>query len=222
MKINEFFQKGYYINLDHRVERREEFEKEVARLGLSNFFERHSGVTDMVAANQYQSHEQEYVKHGLCCSKAFHNVFTKMKSDGIDRGLVCEDDMYFLDGGLGTVEAALDQLQDLPEWDMVYFGGLVHDRDAIQVAPNLLKVNKVLTMHAVGYNKKILDTLLTYVPYRDSIYDGWVANRNYITKYLVYPESVIQREGPSDIDVSGKALRRRNWSDSYANLNIRK
>ena len=33
MKINDFFEKGYYINLDRRPDRRAEFEAEVKKSG---------------------------------------------------------------------------------------------------------------------------------------------------------------------------------------------
>ncbi len=220
MKIDQFFQKGYYINLERRPERRVQFEQEAARLNLPNFFERHLGVDDIPAAKALNPWEPSYVWSGMCCSKAFHNVFTKMKADGIEYGLVCEDDMCFVDGGLETVEAALDQIRQFPDWDVLYFGGLVVDHRAKQVSENLVTANRILTMHAVGINHKVLDTLLTYRPYRDCIYDGWMTCRTDLKKYMVYPKSVIQREGPSDIDVTGNALTNRTWDDAYNKLEI--
>ena len=220
MKINDFFQKGYYINLDRRPDRRELFEQEVSGAGLSGFFERHAGVEDMAAANVTQAHEPETIKKGLCCGKAFHNVFKKMQSDGVERAIVCEDDMYFLSGGQAIIERALDQLQQFPDWDMIYFGGLVIDPEARQVSENLLRVNTVLTMHAIGYNKRALDVLLKYKPFIECVYDGWVGERKDLVKYMVYPAAVIQREGTSDIDASGNSLSNKHWEDSYARIKL--
>jgi len=220
MKIDQFFQKGYYINLERRPERRVAFGKEVENLNLVGFFERYLGVDDIPTARAINPWEPSYVWSGMCCSKAFHNVFAQMKADNVERGLVCEDDAHFLDGGLSTIEAALDQIEQFPDWDLLYLGGLVKDHQGIQVSENLLRVEKVLTMHAVGVNRKCLDEILTYRPYHDSIYDGWMAHRTSLKKYLVYPKSVIQNEGPSDIDASGHSLLNKNWDDSYDKLKI--
>ena len=35
MRINDYFSKGYYINLDRRTDRREEFETEMEKYGLN-------------------------------------------------------------------------------------------------------------------------------------------------------------------------------------------
>lgn len=223
MKIQDFFQKGYYINLDRRTDRKEYFEQHTKQLGLEGFFERHSGVDGFDEVDLYKPEETVTVKKGLCCSKAFHNVFKKAKEDGAERVLVCEDDIGFLPGGQELVEKALDQLQQFPNWDMIYFGGLViGGEETVQVTENLLKANTILTLHAVGYNTKCLDKVLEYKPYEECIYDGWMGQRHYWEKYLIYPAAVIQIEGPSDIDASGYAISTNHWLSNYDSIIIKK
>lgn len=218
MKITEFFQKGYYINLPSRPERKARFEQEMTRAGLGGFFEWSPGVSDMERARAAQPHEKEYVHRGLCCSKAFYNVFQKIKDSGVERAVVFEDDAKIEPEGLRLVESALDQLQSFPNWDMIYFGGLVIDNKVERVSENLVRANTILTLHAVGYNKKCIDHLLTYVPYRDCIYDGWIGDHHNLEKYIVYPMAMTQHEGPSDIDVSGNALTANHWKSAYNKL----
>ncbi len=220
MKIDEFFQKGYYINLDKRPERKKLFENEVSRIGLSSFFERIPGVDDIETAKENKPSENETVWKGDCCSKAFHNTFLKIKEEGYDRVLVCEDDMMFCENGLENVEKALDQISEFPDWDFLYFGGLIIDGEVKRVSENLLKPNIVLTFHAVGINSKCIDELLTFRPYTDCIYDGWIGDRTYFNKYFVHPMSVIQREGESDIDITGNAITHDIWNGSYNKFRI--
>lgn len=218
MKIDQFFEKGYYLNLDRRVDRREHFEKEVKRHGLENFFERIPGVDSKDEPNLLQRH--------CYCGLSIHNTLKKIKENNLDRSLFLEDDMYFYDGGLEPglqiVEKALDQLQFFPDWEIIYFGGYVFDEEVEQVSENLLKVKTVLTTHAMGLNKPVIDKLLEYVPFVDSPIDGWIGERKHIVKYLVWPLAVPQLGDRSDLDAFNFSPGIQQWLDSYKRINIKK
>jgi len=224
MKINDFFQKGYYINLDYRTDRKAQFEQEVKQIGLEGFFERVPGID--VSTRQYPNaiNQPSYVNKGMACGEAFYNAYKKANESGYERVLIYEDDILFYnDGqetGLQLVEKALDQLQNFPDWDMIYFGGYLKYCPGVQVSENLLKADNILTAHAVGYNKKVFEKLLQYVPGHDCIYDEWIAARKNIIKYIVYPLAVAQREGKSDIDAFGKSPDIKHWLDCYSKFKI--
>ena len=94
MKINEFFEKGYYINLDRRVDRKIQFEKEMEKVGLGNFFERFS-------AHDANENAAEKYKHHYCGS-SYVRLFKKIIEEGLERVVVFEDDAIFYDGGTDT------------------------------------------------------------------------------------------------------------------------
>ena len=48
MKIQDFFKESFYINLDSRTDRKEQFEGEVSQYGLSGFIKRSSACVPKI------------------------------------------------------------------------------------------------------------------------------------------------------------------------------
>lgn len=202
MKIKDFFEKGYYINLDRRPDRRVTFENEMSKYGLKDFFER-------VSADDSINETDPIKKHHYCAS-TYYKLYKKIYDEGLERVLIFEDDAYFYNDvdslpGIELCENSLDEISNFPDWDMIYFGG--HPiREVDIVSKTLMYSPTVLTLHAVGYTrdgiKKILDG---YTPFRDCAIDGWLGQRHYIKKYLVNPIAIPQMEGKSDLDASGNS-----------------
>jgi GR25 family glycosyltransferase involved in LPS biosynthesis len=223
MKIENFFEKGYYINLDRRVDRKAQFEEEVKKVGLEGFFERFSGE-DALPHLPKDVEKHQHLKNSYC-SKSFYNLFEKIYNEtNHETFLIVEDDIQFYDKGKQTaleiIEKSLDQLQQFDDWDMIFFGGYIFDNPVIKISENLLKPNITLTMHAIGYRRKILPKLLSYKPFTEGILDSWVGENRGFNKYFTYPLAVLQREGPSDIDMHGRAPGMSHWESHYNRLNI--
>ena len=203
MKINEFFQKGYYINLDRRPDRKHLFEQEMEKYGLGGFCERFSGLDAIV--------EPDFIKKHYYCAQTFFNLFKKIYDEGHENVVIFEDDAYFYDEpnqltGNELVQNALDELQNFPDWDMIYFGG--HPiREVDVVSKTLMKAPTILTLHAVGYKRNVIKRILDeYHPFVDCAIDGWLGQRHDIVKYLVNPIAMPQRDGVSDLDMSGNSV----------------
>ena len=203
MKINEFFQKGYYINLDRRPDRKHLFEQEMEKYGLGGFCERFSGLDAIV--------EPDFIKKHYYCAQTFFNLFKKIYDEGHENVVIFEDDAYFYDEpnqltGNELVQNALDELQNFPNWDMIYFGG--HPiREVDVVSKTLMKAPTILTLHAVGYKRNVIKRILDeYHPFVDCAIDGWLGQRHDIVKYLVNPIAMPQRDGVSDLDMSGNSV----------------
>lgn len=209
MKIQEFFDKGYYINLDSRPERRQLFEQEMKSVGLGNFFERVSAEDG--------THEVEDIKRHAYCSLTYMKLFHKIYQEGHERVVIFEDDAVFVNhptiSGIQIVENALDQIKDFSDWDLLYFGG--HPVAINLVAPNLSQTDVILATHAIGYTRKGIEKILPYEPFKDSAIDGWLSNHTEIKKYLAYPLAIAQREGASDLDAHGLALGPTHFLHSY-------
>lgn len=212
MKIVDFFDSGYYINLDRRIDRRQEFESEMEKYGLKDFFVR-------VSADDSINESSPTKKHGYC-SSTYYKLFEKIYKEGHNNVVIFEDDAYFYDDpnelpGMQLVENALDELQNFPDWQMILFGG--HPIKEVDIVSNtLMKAPTVLTTHAVGYKREVIKTVLdTYEPFVDCAIDGWYGQRHEIIKYLVYPIAVPQRAGKSDLDVSGNSVEVGGFKRSY-------
>lgn len=199
MKIQEFFNKGYYINLDRRPDRNQEFINEMSKHGLIDFLERRS------AEDAALQPEIEYKQH--FCSYSFYKTFQDAYQKGYERIVVFEDDFVFHDTeeskGIDNIEKGLDQLGDIKDWDIVYFGGYIFDKEVHQVTPNLLKADTILTLHGYGVSRQGLEKLIEFKPFADSAFDGWIGQRPWINKYMVYPMSSYQRPVSSDLDNFG-------------------
>jgi hypothetical protein len=203
MKINEFFQKGYYINLDRREDRKIQFETEMEKYNLKDFFERFSGIDSI--------NEPDPINKHYYCAQTFFNLYKKIYDEGYENVVIFEDDAYFYNDvnqlpGSVLVENALDEIQNFSDWQMIYFGG--HPiREVDVVSKTLLRSPTILTSHAVGYKRSVIKRILDeYHPFVDCALDGWLGQRHDIVKYLVNPIAMPQREGKSDLDASGNSV----------------
>jgi hypothetical protein len=202
MKLENFFEKGYYINLDRRTDRNELFQKEMARVGLSSFFERVSAEDGIK--------EPDPMKRHAYCAYTYHKLFKKIYDLGYERVLIFEDDAFFYDrpeiSGKELAEKAVDDLKYFPNWDMILLGGRPVDTvGPLQiVTDNLFRSQMVLGTHAVGYRRKVIKKVLDeYVPFQDGTIDGWYGNVPVIEKYLVNPLACGAMPVKSDLDGNG-------------------
>jgi hypothetical protein len=211
MKINEFFKKGFYINLDRRPDRREEFENEMNMYGLNTFFERISAEDSI--------NEPDPIKKHAYCALTYYKLFERIYNEGYDMVLIFEDDAYFYNDdknkGMDLIEKSLDDLSSFPDWQMIYFGG--HPiREVDIVSKTLMKAPTILTTHAVGYKRSVIKRILDeYNVFVDCAIDGWLGQRHDIIKYLIHPIAVPQRETKSDLDASGNGVGVQIFKSSY-------
>lgn len=201
MKINERFKKGYYINLDRRIERKELFESEMRKYDLGDFFERFSA--------EDAGDNPDFVMRHHHCSLTYHKLFKKIYDEGHDEVVIFEDDAFFYNGGerpaIDIINSALNQLEKF-DWDLFYFGGLPGKEMRI-VSENLALCPYILTTHAIAYKRNVIKRVLDqFHPFVDSAIDGWYADRIDIKKYIINPLAVPQREGQSDLDASGSSV----------------
>ena len=236
MKIENFFKEAFYINLDSRTDRKEQFENEIKEYGLDSFIKRSSASIPKIddVGNDYGL--LGYRRHGAC-GKSHKNLIQYAKDKNLDNILIFEDDATFYNDGdlraIEIIENALDVLNTIPDWDLFYMGGIIFDEEINKPFGNLLKVDKILTTHAWGINKKCYDTILKYKPgdgYTndfDGPIDSYIGLNTNLNKFLAYPLAIYQRPNiVSDCAISrdGNNLRSDDvspWVKNY-NKNIRK
>lgn len=215
MKIQEFFDKGYYINLDRRTDRKEHIESVLSSNNLLYFFKRISAKDGI--------NEPDPIKKHHYCSLSHHKVINDALKNNYNQIVVFEDDFTFYNcneyKGIDNIEKGLSQLQNIPDWDIIFFGGYVVDliegNEVEKISSNLLKVKNVLTLHGVGISKNGLVKLSQHKPFNDSFIDAWVGKNDNLNKYIIYPFSSYQINLPSDLDVSGRTPEVDHWKLNY-------
>ena len=143
MKIDEFFDKIYCINLDERTDRWGESLNEFKKLGITKV-ERVSAV----------KHE----KGTIGCRESHLNIIKQSKSQNLKNILIFEDDLLFINNDLKLIEDSLTNLSNI-EWDLFYLGATVDPNvgKLTKVCENLVKTNFAYTTHAYGVNHNIFD-----------------------------------------------------------------
>lgn len=197
MKITEFFDKGFYLNLDHRTDRKELFKSNMKEFGLDNFFERFSAIYH--GDPMYNFHHPHDA-----CGTSHLKLLNKCYEEGYNKVIILEDDAKFTEFGINYIEKALDDLSHIPDWDTIYLGSIILDPYLLDITENLLNQTSLLTLHAVGYSKKGLKKLVKMLPkgqYKGAI-DAHIGHfSNNLNKYVVYPLGIVQHtDTPSDLD----------------------
>jgi GR25 family glycosyltransferase involved in LPS biosynthesis len=211
MKIQDFFQKGYYINLDRRPDRNEVFKSEMGRVGLGDFFERVSAEDGIL--------EPDHLKKHHYCAYTHYKLFQKIYDEGHEYVLVFEDDAFFYDGwdkfGIELVENALDEIQNFPDWDMIYLGGCPISKIK-KVSNTLCSANLILNAHAIGFKRSTIKFVLDhYTPFQDSFIDSWYGAYKDIKKYIINPIAVPQGPMSSDLDTFGHSATMNTYFNCY-------
>lgn len=157
MKINDFFDKIYCINIDRRTDRWESCLKEFEKYSLN--VEKFSAIDGNI-----DNYNLGYPYDNELAGAISHlNVIKKSKELNLKNVLILEDDVVF-DSGL--IELFPHFIKQLPqEWDGFLFGGN-HVGGLITISPNIYKVNRSYALHAYGLNNKSYDKIIDYLENR--------------------------------------------------------
>ena len=148
--LNNFFDKVYCINLDRRPDRWEHASHQFENLGIE---------VERFPAIDYKDLEQipPNIKGGAYGCKLSHlSIIEKCKNDNIKNVLIFEDDVVLDDDILQVFE---DNVQYLPQWDMLYFGGY-HIHHPTHVNKNIYKLEYSYATHSYACNHTMYDDLL--------------------------------------------------------------
>jgi glycosyl transferase family 25 len=198
-----------YINLQHRVDRKQHVERQLASIGLTNF-ERFDAIK---------------MKFGpLGCGLSHLNCLTLAKENNWDHVLICEDDIQFL-----------NPLQFTQQLNMFFKN--VHDWDVILLGGNNIKEYTVTNDYSVkvswcqtttgyivkqSYYDKLIDNFSTSTkklalePYNHGTYaidQYWTKLQCVDNWFLITPLTVVQRDDYSDIE-----KRRTNYKSTMLKL----
>lgn len=217
MKLNEFFEQAFYINLDKRTDRREQFEAEMKSVGLDGWVQRIPGMPYIKGFHAKPDCDQ--CDRHAACGTIHKGIIKHAKDNNLKNVLIFEDDITFYNegpvSGIEVIEKSLDQLAEQSSWDVVHLSAFFTTEELYLATPNLISTSTCLTAHAYGINHTGYDYLLEYNPRTDCPFDGWMGQRPYIKKFVTYPLAIYQRDGDSDLDAFGKSTGIGPYLDNY-------
>lgn len=208
MKPNEFFDEIYCINLPERTDRWKQCEDEFKKHNLDVIRVEGSKGTPI---NGLKSGEV-----GLTLTNV--NILKSAKERGLNKILILEDDVVFIENFVEKFENKIELLPD--SWDTIQLGGNHHffrgkfecitkkiDFDLTihnykQLDYEICTTRWSQTTHAVGINRRMFDTIIGYFSELrapiDMIYCNLQIHNNF-NMYAFIPSLALQRASFSDI-----------------------
>ncbi len=129
----------------------------------------------------------------------FRAIIKSALDDGIENLLYIEDDLFFTPDFDDVLEKAIVQLDDLPEWDMLYYGANHTWHKTTVFDENVLKLHGSYTTHCIGIRRHMFEPLLALpeVEVTDLMISQVIHNR--YNCYCLWPNVAQQLPGASFI-----------------------
>lgn len=181
INIDNYFDKIFYINLDNDVEKNNQIISQFQKYSITNY-ERVSGtilteIPDKAYWRNFniQQLSEKYVLGSLGCRNSHWRITQMAMERGYEKILVFEDDVIFQTDPNELLRANLDNLQD---WDMLYFGGIEEHHFGGQI----------VTTHAYAINKKLIEETYYMLPTSGMEVDNFYAKILFHISYNYRPE----------------------------------
>lgn len=198
MRLFDYFDKVYCINLDRREDRLENFKKEVEKYNLGEFerFGAYDGNTlDM---SKYKTNLKPG-ELGLVLSNL--EIIKKVKESNLKNVLIIEDDCKFTD----EVINIKNYFDSLPKnWDMLYMGGNHNIHMGVKppdtINEKIIKLHSTYSTHFVGINSTVFDHIeIILSKMSDPLDVSYVKLQKIFNAYSFYPAIAKQIVDFSDI-----------------------
>jgi hypothetical protein len=209
--ILNYIDKAYYINLDYRTDRRDEFEKRVSELGIP--VERFEAVR--FAENELNNpfNDKDWHKK-MGCAYSHLNLIKLAKEQGLKNVWIFEDDCKFVDGFVEKAQKCIDELKGL-EWDVFYFGG-EPNRKAEPYSDLLVRTNGVYGAHSYLVNHTFYDKILSDHPEYSLLDVRYLAYNENDKIFYLSKELLCLQDGNFESDLwGGKINRDENYKLAY-------
>jgi len=187
----------FYINLEHRVDRKQHVESQLESIGLKG--------------TRFNAIKME--NGAIGCSMSHLKILQLALKSGLDHILIVEDDILFLDPLL--FRSQLDmflQKQDSKSWDVVLIAGNIMPPYE-KVDDTCVKVSQCQTTTGYLVNGHYIEKLLNNVKmgltnliknpenrFQYAIDMHWFSLQKADNWFLITPLTVVQREDYSDIE----------------------
>ena len=186
----------FYINLDHRTDRKDHVETQLSKIGLQGF-QRFSAI--------------KMANGAVGCSMSHLKLLQLALKSGLDHVLIVEDDIEFLDPEL--FKAQLNRfLKEQTLWDVILFAGnnmppyTIMDDTCVKVSHCQTTTGYLVNGH---YIEKLMNNIRTGLtnllrnPEKRLLYAidmYWLSLQKSDQWFLITPLTVVQRDDYSDIE----------------------
>ena len=197
MKLFEYFDKTYCINLKHREDRMLSFNNEVRKYDLGDYTRYDATLGSLIRKNigsRLMDGEIGLIKTNI-------DILEESKKNNYNSILIIEDDCYFTDDVLNINEL----MKFVPDdWDMLYFGGNHNTHMGLnppkQINEFVVKVYHTYTTHMVAIKSHLFETIISSISnYTNPIDVIYAQLQKRYNAYCFYPGFAKQQNGFSDI-----------------------
>jgi hypothetical protein len=156
MRVFDYFDKVYLINLDKRPDRLENFKKEVEKFNLGEF-ERISAVDGSLLDTSRYNSGLLSGELGLLLTNRL--IFEDAIKNNYNKILIVEDDCCFRD----EIKNFNELITYLPEdWDMFYMGGN-HIRPPVKINEKIVKLYHTYAAQFVAFKKPMYPIIIDFI-----------------------------------------------------------
>lgn len=188
IKINDYFDKIYCINLDRATDRWSNCKKQ---FNLYN-----------INVNRFSAIESENGKNGLLkgeigCMKSHYEIIKKASEENLKNVFILEDDAVLVDNFNEVFDKMINQVPD--DWDFIYLGGN-HVGGLDKISDNIYKMKFTYTTHAIGIKNTMFNSIIETLKKEEKQVDVYYAMMmQYCNAYVIKPHLSYQRDGFSYI-----------------------
>lgn len=182
---------AFYINLNRRVDRRDNFEKQIQKIGIE---------VERFSATEFKSQEtgSDNWNCKIACTHSHFRVVQKAKDRKWNNVLIFEDDCIFAEDFINKTQQCINEIKNL-EWNILYLGGEPNNY-CNSITTNLCKVTSgVYGTHAYVVNSNFFDKILS-IPYTLGIVDQLYMNI-VDTNYMISKELLVWQDDSSYSDL---------------------
>jgi len=188
----------FYINLEHRLDRKQHVQQQLETIGLSSVAQRFNAI--------------KIANGAIGCSMSHLALLKNALKNQLDHILIVEDDIQFLNPELFKTQFNLFLERHGNNWDVILFAGN-NMPPYEKIDDTCVKVNtcQTTTGYLVNghYIEKILENIRTgltnliHTPNQHTLYaidKYWFKLQKIDRWFLIVPLTVVQREDYSDIE----------------------
>lgn len=223
MKLFNFVDKAFYINLKSRQDKRDLVEEHFQELGILEYIERKEAYTpEDLGYTLLENGKYHPESYGLALLKTQIEIIEYAKKANLNNVLIFEDDVRFNINDefdvIETIHKGLETLSTIEDWDVCHLGtnpGNAYDYFE-KVSDNLVKTVETIAAHSIIINSSVFDFLIDNHKHQ-KVFDVW-SSRAFSKKYLCYPMCTYQAHGiPNDIHATivGYGYTKKWWESNY-------
>lgn len=138
--------------------------------------------------------------NSYCAFLCFQDIIRQAKKEERENILILEDDFEFTDNFDDIYVKAISQLNNLPPWDMLYFGANHTWSPTKQWSENILRLYGSLCWHAVLLKNTVFDEILSWRA--DEPIDKKAADilHPQYSCLAIWPSIIVQKAGFSNVE----------------------